>query len=532
MNRRRFLRTAGLGLAGAGLGSLTGCARAAAGAKRGAGEDGGAAKPNVLLIMADDIGYADIGCYGAEIETPTLDGLARRGIRFTRFYNMAKCNPTRSTLLTGLYFRKRHSDNARSLGSLMRGAGYYAATSGKEHFDGWVPQRCYATESFDDAFTFRACTQYFIPPGWDFTRPFKLNGKVLRPEAIPVSRKPFYKTDVITDYALRFLEKAEAAHKPFFLYLPYHVAHYPLQARPEDIEKYRGRYRKGWDAVRAERFARQKALGVLPPNAKLSEPEDNIYPHRGDETWSSYRPWDEVPEAEKDRLDLEMAVFAAMIDRMDRNIARVLAKIEAMGRAENTLVLFLVDNGSCPFDNGGKRDPDAPLGSAGSYAFLRPAWACVGNTPWRYYKQYGHEGGPRTPFIAHWPGVIEPGITHQVGHVADILPTLLEAAGAPYPAEADGKPTPALDGSSLMPVFRGGKRPEPEMIVSGWKDDKRMVRVGDWKIVRVKNRPWELYHMAEDPSETNNLAEARPEKVREIVQKYEAWVQANAARPT
>jgi len=522
--RRAFLKTAACTALGAALAAPF--ARRARAAAKGA-------RPNILLIMADDMGFSDIGCYGSEVRTPNLDGLARRGIRFTQFYNMAKCNPTRSTLLTGLYFRKRYSENARSLGALMRGAGYYAATSGKEHFDRWVPKHCYATESFDDAFTFWACTQYFIPPGWNFTSPFKLNGEVVDPKTIPISRQPFYKTDVVTDYALRFLEKAESAAKPFFLYLPYHVAHYPLQARPEDIERYRGTYRKGWDAVRAERFARQKALGVLPPGTRLSPPEDNISPHGGSKDWVSCTPWDKVPEGAKDQLDLEMAVFAAMIDRMDQNIGRVLKTIEAMGRAENTLVLFLVDNGSCPFDHSHrKKDPDAPLGSAGSYACLRTAWACVGNTPWRYYKQFGHEGGPHTPLVAHWPGVIEPGITHQVGHVADILPTLLEAAGAAYPEEADGKPTPNLDGSSLMPIFRGRKRPRADILVSGWKDQKRMVRIGDWKIVRARNQPWELYHMAQDPSELNNLAGARPEKVKEIVQRYEAWLKANEAKPT
>jgi len=359
-----------------------------------------------------------------------------------------------------------------------------------------------------------------------------LDGKVINPADMALSKRPFYKTDAVTDYALRFLDQSNQSGKPFFLYLPYHVAHYPLQARPEDIEKYRGKYMQGWDVCRKERFARQQAMGILPPNATLSEPEDNIYPHRGDKEWADYTSWEKVPEDKKKARAMKMSIFAAIIDRMDQNIARLLAKIEEMGQSDNTLVLFMVDNGSCPFDNGGRKNPKAPLGSAESYPYLPPEWACTGNTPWKYYKQYGYSGGARTPLIAYWPGVIEPGITNQAGNVVDIMPTLLDAANVDYPDTARGKATPTLDGKSLMPVLKGGEREQPKLIVSGYKELNRMVQIGNWKIVRVKNSPWRLYNMAEDPSETNDLAHEYPERVNAIEKEYKDWLKAEDIKPS
>lgn len=218
-------------------------------------------RPNIVLIMADDVGYSDIGPYGSEIRTPNLDRLAEGGLRFTQFYNMAKCETTRAALHTGLFFAKRDAGNARSLGGLLRDAGYHTAITGKEHFSGWVPDHVYARHNFDDALTYPVINQFFIPPDGAWQNPFFLDGEEIAVEDMPVADPPFYKTDVLTDYALRFLDNAEASGRPFFLYVPYHVAHYPLQAREEDIARYRGSYRRGWDAVRAERYARMRELG-------------------------------------------------------------------------------------------------------------------------------------------------------------------------------------------------------------------------------------------------------------------------------
>ena len=478
-------------------------------------------KPNILLIMADDIGISDIGAYGSEIQTPNIDRLANEGLRFTTFYNMAKCNPTRSSMLTGLY---KGGNGAVHLAHLTKQAGYYNIMSGKEHFDGWVPDYCKAENVFDHSFYFWATTEYFRPPSGEFERPFYLEGRELKADEIEYEKAPMYKTDFITDYALKWLDEAFGKEEPFFLYLPYHAAHYPLQARPEDIAKYRGKYMKGWDKLRPERFKRMKELGVLPENTRLSPPEGNLNQFRGPlkPSYTDYYEWESLTDEQKDSLDLEMAVFAAIIDRMDQNIGRVLKKLEEKGELENTLVMFLVDNGSCPFYS--NKIKDVPPGPADSYWSLRAAWANVGNTPYRQYKQCGHEGGSNTPFIAYWPGVIEPNtITHQIGHVVDLAPTFLDVLDISYPDSINGYPTIPLHGSSLMPVFEGQERKEPDFFISGL-DKFRMFRSGDYKIVRMNGGDWELYNMEEDPSEINDVADELPQKVQELDKKYsEIW---------
>ena len=506
------------------VGVLSGCR-----APQPSDSDAAPDPPNIVLIMADDVGYSDIGPYGSEIRTPNLDRLAADGLRFTQFYNMAKCETTRATLHTGLFLAKRHAGNARSLGGLLRDAGYYTAMVGKEHFSHWVPEQVYSASSFDDALIFPAINQYFIPPDGAWHNPFFLNGEEVAAEDMPVLDPPFYKTDVLTDYALRFLDRAEASGKPFFLHLPYHAAHYPLQAREEDIARYRGSYLAGWEAVRAARYERMHKLGVIPRNARLSPPEDNVNefrgPYRGDVY--RYRPWASLSAVEQDALDLEMAVYAAMIDRLDQNIGRVIAKLQAQDALDDTLVVFLSDNGACPYDS--NRDFTVPPGGPASYRTLSAAWANVGNTPFRYYKQYGHEGGPHTHFIARWPGVIDPGLTDQPAHVADLLPTMLDVAGTAYPQSANGAPTPALDGRSLLPVLRGEARVEPAILIAGFTERFRMVRMGDWKVVRVNAQPWELYNLADDPTELDNRATADAATLDALVAAYHEWIRDQEA---
>ncbi len=465
-------------------------------------------KPNIVLIMADDIGYSDLGCYGSEIRTPHIDALAENGLRFTTFYNMAKCNPTRSSLLTGLY---NGGNGAVHIAQLTKQAGYTNIMSGKEHFDSWVPEYCKAEHVFDHSFYFWATTEYFLPPGGAFERPFYLEGRKLRPDEIDFEKAPMHKTDFITDYALRWLDETFETEEPFFLYLPYHAGHYPLQARPEDIAKYRNTYLKGWDALRKERFEKMLSKGVVPENTKLSPPEGNLNKSRGPfiPAYTEYYPWENLSDEQKDSLDLEMAVFAAMIDRMDQNIGRVINKLKEKGKLENTLILFLVDNGSCPFYS--NKIKDVPPGPANSYWSLRTSWANLGNTPYRQYKQCGHEGGSNTPFIAHWPGVIQANtITAQPGHVVDIAPTLLEILNMPYPDSVNGYQSIPLHGKSLLPVFRGEQRKEPDYFVSGL-DKFRMFRKGDYKIVRLNGGDWELYNLKNDPTELIDLAAALPE---------------------
>lgn len=473
--------------------------------------------PNIVIIMADDIGFSDIGCYGGEIETPNIDFLANGGMRFSTFYNMAKCNPTRSSLLTGLY---NGGNGAVHLAHLTKQAGYTNIMSGKEHFDSWVPDYCKAEYVFDKSFQFWATTEYFLPPSGAFERPFYLNGRELAANEIEHTRSPMYKTDFITDYALKWLEDTFENQNPFFLYLPYHAAHYPLQARPEDIAKYRGTYRKGWDTLRQERFKRMQRMKILPENAKLSPAQGNLNTSRGPliPSYTDYYPWESLSEAQQDSLDLEMAVYAGIIDRMDQNIGRVLDKLRQSGKLENTLILFLVDNGACPFYT--NKIKDVQPGPSNSYWSLRSTWANLSNTPFRQYKQAGHEGGSRTPFIAYWQNKINPGtISAQPGHVVDIAPTLLEILQTQYPDSIDGHASLKLHGRSLLPIFKGEQREQPDYFISGL-DKFRMFRKGDYKIVRLNGGSWELYNLKEDPTELNNLAVTFPEKLGQLKKDY------------
>ena len=477
-------------------------------------------RPNIVLIMADDLGYSDIGCYGGEIKTPNLDKLAKGGIRFQNYYNMAKSNPTRPTMLTGLY---SGGDGAVHIATLAKNAGYNTVMSGKEHFDSWVPKYCYSNNVFDKSFTFWANTEYFIPPSGKFKAPFFLAGKELNANEIKHKKSPAYMTDFITDYAEDWMDEVIQDEKPFFLYLPLHAPHYPLQARPEDIAKYRGNYLKGWDVIRKERFKRMKKMGILPANARLSEPTSNINKTRPPhiKEFLDYYPWNSVSDAKKDSLDLEMAVFAAMIDNMDQNIGRIIEKLEKSGKLENTLIMFLSDNGSCPYTS--NNVPDVQPGPANSFWSMRAAWANASNTPFRFFKQYGHEGGANTPFIAYWPKVIKPNtITDQVGHIADIAPTFLDIFNTDYPKEINGFKTLPLHGSSLLPILEGKKRKEPEYFISG-VPGFRMFRMGDWKVVQVNaSDNWELYNLREDPTEMINLSTKYPERVKEMVAKFKS----------
>lgn len=487
------------------------------------------ASPNIVIIIADDIGYSDLGCYGSEIQTPHLDELASRGMRFRNFYNMAKCNPTRSSMITGLY---AGDERAISFVSLLKDAGYATLMSGKEHFDKWVPPHCYFANTFDHSLTFWATTEYFVPPADSFQRPFYLEGEKIEAQDIEAKILPKYKTDFITDYALKWLDEAnEKDDKPFFLLLPYHSAHYPLQARPDDIEKYKGKYLTGWDEIRQKRFDNMKRLGILPEEVKLSPPESNTNRFRGAshkshpdlrEKFPKYVPWNTLTEQEKMDKDLEMAVFAAMVDRMDQNIGRVMDNIKASGEWDNTVIMFFTDNGSCPFDS--NVDFDIPPGPADSYRCLSPPWANVGNTPYRLYKQNGHEGGAKTHFIVHYPDMIRPDVlTDVTGHVVDIFPTVLDLAGLKYPDKYFERPTLPLEGRSLLPAFMGEDLKGDPVYISGTNERFRMFRHGDWKIVKQNAEDWELYNLASDPTELNDRAGENPGMLETLIEEYDRF---------
>ena len=505
IDRRRFLRLVAGGAAGFAGASLPGRARAASGSR-----------PNILLVMADDMGYSDIGCYGGEIQTPHLDRLAKGGIRFTQFYNNAKCGPTRASLLTGLYSQAVGSSNLAkgvTLGEALRPAGYRTLMTGKWH-QASIPCK----RGFDRYFGLAdGCCNFWNPgprrpgepePGRkNFPRRWAIDLKEFRPWTPPAK---FYTTDAFTDYALGYLDQYGREGKPWLLYVAYTAPHYPLHAWPDDIARYRGKYMKGWDALRQERYRRMVRMKLIDPSWKLS-PRD-----------PRSKGWDSLSDDQKREMDLKMAVYAAMIDRMDRNIGRLLAKIKALGQEENTLVLFLADNGGCA-ENVNKT-PKIPAGPVESYRTVDLPWANASNTPFRKFKRYDHEGGIATPLVAYWPAVIKKGgaITHQVGHIIDLMATCIDVGGAQYPKEFGGRTILPLEGKSLLPILEGKTREGHDAIF--WQfSSARAVRQGKWKLVVDGKGPWELYDLEADRTELHNLADKHPDKVKELAALWDAW---------
>jgi arylsulfatase len=481
-------------------------------------------RPNVVLIMADDMGFSDLGCYGSEIATPNLDKLAASGLRFTQFYNTARCCPTRATLLTGLYshqagighmvenrnqpgYQGYLNDRCVTIGEAMRLAGYQTGISGKWHVGEnrphWPVDR-----GFDKSYSLiSGATNYFrLEPGRQLAR----GDQSIKPD------ENWYITDAITENAVSFLGDFRKPEKPFFLYVAYTSPHWPLHAHPADIAKYRGKYQDGWDALRKKRHARMIELGLVDAKWPLT-PRDPSVPA-----------WEKA--ANHDDWDLRMAVYAAQIDRMDQGIGKVVAKLKDLGIDKNTLVMFLSDNGGCAeiIDRG---KPGVPAGSADSFFSYGVGWANASNTPFRLYKHWVHEGGISTPLIAHWPAVIEkPGLTSQPGHLIDLMATCIDAAGGEYPKTYQGRTITPLEGKSLRPIFEGKTRAGHDAIF--WEHEgNRAVRQGKWKLVARFKGAWELYDLEADRTEMTNLAEKQPEKVKELAEKYEAWAKRAQVLP-
>ena len=459
-----------------------------------------AAKPNILVILVDDMGWSDLGCYGGEIKTPTLDRLASKGLRFSQFYNTAKCSQTRATLLTGLYHPEVATmalKDCMTLGEAMKRAGYFTAMSGKWHLGNQPTDR-----GFDRYFGhLSGATNFFI--GNDS---FRLNG-----EPFKVPKTGFYTTDANTDYAIKFVNEAVDSRKPFLLYLAYNAPHYPLQVPKEEVDKYRGKYKIGWDKLRKRRYARQKELGILAREWPLSPRPKSV------------KPWDSLSDKDKDKEDLRMSAYAGMVDRVDQNVGRLMAELDKLGVTDDTLLMFLSDNGGCPFER--SRNTHLPPWDPGSYWTYDTAWANACNTPWRLYKQNQHEGGISTPLIVHWPkGLkVEAGsITHEPGHVIDIMATCLDVAGSDYPKELNGRKLKPLRGKSLVPVFETGKRKDHEVLYFQFSNN-RAIRQGKWKLVSARGGPWELYDIEADRTESNDLASAESERAAAMAKQWDAW---------
>ena len=460
--------------------------------------------------MADDLGYSDIGAYGGEIATPHLDRLAAEGIQFTQFYNNAKCTETRAALLSGVYHHQTQNfeiPNHVTLAEVLKDAGYATMMSGKWHLPGNPVDR-----GFDRYFGFLVgAVNFYTGYAWDNPEnPMRLDREVY---TVP---EDFYSTDAFTDYAIEFIDEVKDQENPFFLYLAHNAPHFPLHALPEDIAKYKGMYDEGWDELRATRYARMIDMELIRPEWALT-PRDTLVPA-----------WDTLSEEEKKEEAYLMEVYAAMVDRLDQNIGRLMDYLEEQGEADNTLVLFLSDNGACPWK--ADRTPDVDPGPAESYRTYNSEWANAGNTPFRLYKQYNHEGGISTPLIAYWPdGISEPGTrTDQVGHLIDFMPTFAELAGATYPEVYNEHEVLPMEGASLASVFVGEKVTDRPPIYWEFRGS-RAVRMGDWKLVGERSMDWELYNIVEDRTELNEMGEAKAELKAEMAAMYDAWAQRSGA---
>lgn len=496
-------------------------------------------KPNILIILADDMGFSDLGCYGSEISTPNLDALAADGLRFTQFYNGARCCPTRASLLTGLYahqtgvghmvqdkgrpgYRGRLNDSCVTIAEVLRGAGYFTAISGKWHLGelaGVVPWK----RGFDRSLTFSGAAGFYHLDGPNSR--LLLNGEKLANDD-PSLPKNWHTTDVYTDYGLKFIDEALAAKQPFFLYLAYFAPHTPLQAPAEYIAKYRGKYKTGWDKLREQRYAKQISLGIVDKAWPLSpRPED-------------MKAWDSLTPAEQDCFDQTRAIYAACVDHMDHAVGRVIADLRRRGALDNTLILFLSDNGASAEPGGGgsvgpgKVEGPGELGAANPLVYGGEPGAVLSDTPFRHYKHFVHEGGIATPLIAHWPAgfAAKNELRPQPGHIVDLMTTCVDAAGAKYPTEFNGKPILPMEGKSLLPAF--ANQPIARDAIFWEHEGNAAVRVGDWKLVRLgREGAWELYNLKTDRTELHDLAAQEPARVKELAARWEAWAVRAQVKP-
>jgi len=491
------------------------------------------ARPNIVLIMADDMGFSDLGCYGSEIETPNLDKLADNGIRYTQFYNTSRCCPTRASLLTGLYahqtglgwmtrldqqkpgYRGQLNNKNVTLAEVLKKAGYASYISGKWHVN--KDDECEPNSPKHNWPLHRGFDKFYgiLKGATDYFKPDNLYEGDTKIEPTD----DYYFTDAINNKASQFIDEhyKENNDKPFFLYVSEVAPHWPLHAKPKDIAKYLGKYKQGWSATRQKRYERMLQLGVIPPNTKLSKPDSKVLD------------WDKLSPEQKADMDKRMAIFAAQIDAMDQGIGRIIQTLKKHNQLDNTLIMFLSDNGSSSLNVHRKSRKFEDLGTQKSYESYGPSWANMSNAPYKYYKLYEHEGGVSSPLIVHWPnGIKTKGeIRNQMGHVIDFMPTFLEVAQATYPKTFKGNRILPYEGKSLVPSFNANKIQPRTLFFEHVAN--RAVREGDWKLVSLAKQQfpftsnWELYHLKNDPSETINLASKYPEKVAELSEKWTNW---------
>ena len=512
------------------------------------------AEPNIVLILVDDLGFSDLGCYGGEIETPNIDRLARNGMRMTQLYNSARCCPTRASLMTGLYphqtgvgfmtadngkpgYRGFLNNRCVTTASLLQTAGYKTYLAGKWHLRGAGNLECTPTNrGFDE----------FYGPFRDYASFYREDIYYRLPEGrepIEQSSESFYATDAITDYALHFLDDARESAKPYYLYLSYNAPHFPLHAPVELIDKYAEVYEKGWDAIREERFAKMIASGLIPEKFDLSErglvPE---VPNRNKDSkyFGQQIPvWDSLDQDRQKDLARRMATFAAMIEIVDRNVGRVIEDLKANGELDNTCIFFLSDNGACAeWDPYGFDDDPYPnnklykgeelkeIGQKGTFHSYGTAWANASNTPFSSYKHYTYEGGISSPAIVHFPSAIKTtgSINREPRHVMDVAATILDLADAQYPEKWKGEELYPIEGESLLPLIEGRTTSSRPLYFE--HEGNRGVRDGKWKLLWTNyEKQWELYDIKKDRTETRDLATLHPSRVAKLSKQWHAWAE-------
>lgn len=503
-----------------------------------------AKQPNILYVLADDLGFSDLGCFGGEIRTPTLDALASGGVRLTQFYNTGRCCPSRAALLTGQYphrvglghmttndlgrpgYRGVVSDDAQTIAQVLAPSGYRCFMSGKWHLGTPDPTQ----NGFEEFYGTLVSAKRFFDP--DHLVRFPKGRK-----ARQYPKGKFYATDAVTDHALDFLKLARATPaKPWFLYLAFNAPHFPLHAPREEIDKYADRYHGGWDQLRAERLKRMKSLGIVPGHTELSK--RSHWRNYGETKIGVNPAWNTLPKDRQLDLARRMAIYAAMIDRLDQQLGRVIEDLKRAGELENTLIVFTSDNGACfewdPFGfdivssnqnilHKGKMIEQ--MGNPGTFHSVGSAWANASNTPWRLYKHFNHEGGIASPGIVHWPAGLKakPGsIVHQPAHIIDLFPTAVAAAGTAYRGKL------SLPGTDLVAQLNNGGG---ERTLFFEHQGNRAVRQGKWKLVALDDQPWELYDFTQDRIEMNDLAGKFPEKVKQLSAAWDKWGAKNQVTP-
>lgn len=502
-------------------------------------------RPNIIVILSDDMGYSDLGCYGGEVETPNLDALAQNGLRFTQFYNGARCCPTRASLMTGCYphqtgighmtntpknfkqhdlglaeYRGFLNRNCVTIAEVLKEAGYSTLMSGKWHLGISEKEKWPLQRGFDKFYGIIAGASNFFKPEYP-------RGITYMNDTISITDEDYYTTDAFTDYAINFIDESKQENdKPFFLYLAYTAPHWPLHAPQEVVEKYKGKYMGGWSELRNTRYTRMKELGLIDHNWDLTKQDS--------------REWDSLNDEQRTELDLRRAIYSAMVDRMDQNIGNLITYLEDQKILDNTLIIFLNDNGACAefaeLGSGPAEQLETKEGYVLSYG---RAWANASNTPYREYKHWVHEGGIGTPFIVHWPNVIPKEkngtLIKEYGFLPDIMATCVNVANANYPTTYNGQQIVPTSGKSLLPLFEGeNKRIHTEPIF--WEHEgNKAVRLGKYKLVSKWNKDletnWELYDLVADRTEMHNLAGTMPEKVAEMQLMHEDWAKKNNVLP-